>query len=315
MRRMLGLLLVLQVTLGAQSAAPRHVDRPQLMRDLAALSDPALEGRRTGTPGGAKARAWIVEQFRAAGLTPAGVNGYLQPFTFSTTDSGALLPGGRPFRTEYSGANVIGRLAGREPDSRVLLVIAHYDHLGIRDGVLYPGADDNASGVVGLLAAARYFRNNPPRHPMMFAALDGEELGQRGAHALLGSALIDRRATAMVVNLDMVSKNDRGEIYAAGTSVSPWLVPILMGVQTRVAVRILFGHDRPGSPGGLDDWTHSSDHGPFHDAGVAWLYFGVEDHPDYHKPTDTADRVDPTSFGNTIDMVIETLVALDAAVD
>jgi Zn-dependent M28 family amino/carboxypeptidase len=305
--------LLLQLPLGAQTAPVRHVDRARLMRELAVLASPEFEGRRTGTPGALKARQWIVEQFRVAGLMPAGASEYLQPFTFSTTDRRALLPGGQPFRTEHSAANVIGRLAGREPRARTLVVTAHYDHLGIRNGTLYPGADDNASGVVALLAAARSFKENPPRHPMLFAALDGEEQGQHGARALIDSSLIDRRAVAMNINLDMVSRSDRREIYAAGTSFAPWLVPMLEDVQTRTAVKILFGHDRPG--GGLEDWTHSSDHGPFHDARMAWVYFGVEDHPDYHQPTDTSGRVDAGFFGDAADMIIEALRAIDARVD
>ena len=305
--------LLLQFPLGAQTAPARHVDRARLMRELAVLASPEFEGRRTGTAGSIKARQWIVAQFRAAGLAPAGVSEYLQPFTFSTTDRRALLPGGRPFRTDYSAANVIGRLAGREPRARTLVVTAHYDHLGVRNGVLYPGADDNASGVVTLLAAARYLGANPPRHPMMFAALDGEEQGQHGARALLDSSLVERNAIAMNVNLDMVSRSDRREIYAAGTSFAPWLVPMLEDVQTGSAVKILFGHDRPG--GDLEDWTRSSDHGPFHDARIAWVYFGVEDHPDYHQPTDTSGRVDAGFFGDAADMIIEALRALDARVD
>ena len=315
MRRLLWVLLVFQLPLAAQRAPARYVDRAQLMRDLTALASPAFEGRRTGTPGALKARQWIVEQFRAVGLTPGGTMEYLQPFTFSTTDRRAALPGGRAFRTDYSAANVIGRLAGREPRARMVVVTAHSDHLGVRDGVVYPGADDNASGVVVLLAAARYFTANAPRHPIMFAALDGEEEGQRGARALLDSALVDRRGVAMNVNLDMVSRSARQELYAAGTSFAPWLLPILQDVQTRAAVTILFGHDRPAPPAKLEDWTHSSDHGPFHDAGIAWVYFGVEDHPDYHQPTDTSGRVDAAFFGDAADTIIEALRAIDGAID
>lgn len=307
--------LLVQLPLAAQPAPARHVDRAQLMRDLAVLASPAFEGRRTGTPGSLKARQWIVEQFRTAGLTPGGTMEYLQPFTFSTTDRRAALPGGRAFRTDYSAANVITRLAGREPRARIVVVTAHYDHLGVRDGVVYPGADDNASGVVVLLAAARYFTANAPRHPIMFAALDGEEQGQRGARALLDSRLLERRGVAMNVNLDMVSRSERREMYAAGTSFAPWLLPILQDVQTRGAVTILFGHDRPSPPAALEDWTHSSDHGPFHDAGIAWVYFGVEDHPDYHQPTDTAGRVDAGFYGDAADMIIEAIRAIDTRVD
>jgi Zn-dependent M28 family amino/carboxypeptidase len=119
----------------------------------------------------------------------------------------------------------------------------------------------------------------------------------------------------MNINLDMVSKNDRRELYAAGTSFAPWLRPILEDVQTRAAVKILFGHDRPSPPAATEDWTHESDHSPFHDAGIAWIYFGVEDHPDYHKPTDTSGRVDAAFFGDVADTIIEALRAIDAAVD
>ena len=315
MRSWLWIVLVLQLPLPAQRAPARYVDRAQLMRDLTVLASPEFEGRRTGTPGALKARQWIVEQFRAVGLTPGGTTEYLQPFTFSTTDRRAALPGGRAFRTDYAGANVIGRLAGREPRARIVVVTAHYDHLGVRNGVVYPGADDNASGVVTLLAAARYFTANAPRHPLLFAALDGEEEGQRGARALLDSTLIDRRGVAINVNLDMLSKNTRRELYAAGTSFAPWLLPILQDVQARSAVTILFGHDRPMPPAELEDWTHSSDHGPFHDAGIAWVYFGVEDHPDYHQPTDTSGRVDAAFFGDAADTIIEALRAIDGAID
>jgi Zn-dependent M28 family amino/carboxypeptidase len=315
MRRVCWVVLVFQLPLAAQRAPARYVDRAQLMRDLTVLASPDFEGRRTGTPGALKARQWIVEQFRTAGLTPGGTMEYLQPFTFSTTDRRAALPGGRAFRTDYSAANVIGRLAGREPRARLLVVTAHYDHLGVRDGVVYPGADDNASGVVALLAAARYFTANAPRHPIMLAALEGEEQGQRGARALLDSRLLERRGVAMNVNLDMVSRSDRRELYAAGTSFAPWLLPLLKDVQARAAVTVLFGHDRPSPPAALEDWTHSSDHGPFHDAGIAWVYFGVEDHPDYHEPTDTSARVDAGFFGDAADAIIEALRAIDAGID
>jgi hypothetical protein len=306
-----------QVTdIPAAGTATRLVDRAQLMRDVETLAAPAFEGRRTGTPGALKARQWLVDQFRAIGLTAAGTEEYLQPFTFSTWDREALLPGGRPFRTDYAAANVIGRVAGREARARLLVVTAHYDHLGIRDGVLFPGADDNASGVAALLAAARHFARNPPRHSIMFAALDAEELGLHGARALVDSALLSRRAVAMNINLDMVSRNDRNEIYAAGTYHAPWLVPILQDVQTRASVKILFGHDRPmDRAGGLEDWTHSSDHGPFHDAGIPFVYAGVEDHPDYHKPTDTASRIDARFSGDAADMILEALRTIDLRVD
>ena len=304
-----------QATTAATDPVAHHVDRAQLMRDVKTLAATAFEGRRTGTPGALKARQWLVDQFRTVGLEPAGTQEYVQPFTFTVRDTRALLPGGRPYRTDYAAANVIGRVPGRESRARLLVITAHYDHLGIRDGVLYPGADDNASGVAVLLAAARHFVRNPPRHSIMFAALDAEELGLRGARALIDPALLSRSGIAMNINLDMVSRSNKNEIYAAGTSHAPWLRPLLQDVQARTSVTIVFDHDRPMDRGGLEDWTRSSDHGPFHDAGIPFVYFGVEDHPDYHKPTDTADRIDSRFLGDAADMIVEALRTFDARVE
>jgi Zn-dependent M28 family amino/carboxypeptidase len=285
------------VTPSTGVAVAHFVDRERLMADLRQLSSAEFEGRATGTPGGLKARAWVVSAFQGAGLTPAGTNGYLQPFR---TKEGA------------DGANVLGTLAGATPGMKVIVVSAHYDHLGRKGAVIYYGADDNASGTVTMIAAARWFAGHRPRHPILFAAFDAEEQGLQGSRAFVGSPLFDARRTAIDVNLDMVSRNDRNEIYAAGTAQSPWLRPIIMDVQRRSGVRIRTGHDRPKrKPHDLDDWTNESDHGTFNDAHVPFVYFGVEDHADYHKPTDTADKVDPTFFGNSADMIVEAIGTLD----
>ena len=276
-------------------AVARHVDREQLMKDLRALSDPVLEGRGTGAPGGLKARAWVEAQFAAIGLTPAGSSGFRQLFRTGSRDA----------------ANVIGRVAGTTPGARIVVVSAHYDHLGIR-GTTYPGADDNASGVAVLLAIARHVSVAAPRHPMLLVAFDAEELGLQGAGALVGSSLLPASTVALNINLDMVSRNDDNEIFAAGAYHTPWLKPILEDVQRRSAVKILFGHDRPSvQSGGVEDWTSQSDHGVFHRAGVPFVYFGVEDHADYHRPSDTADKIKSQFFGDVADMIVEAVVTLD----
>jgi hypothetical protein len=299
-------------TPAGRTDAAHHVDRAQLMRDVVTLASPDFEGRGTGTPGGLRARAWIAEQFRAIGLVPAGTDAYLQPFIVTSRNVRNILPGGRPFQARLAAANVVGRLSGRDPGAPAIVVTAHYDHLGMHDGVIYPGADDNASGVAVLLAAARHFKVTAPRHAMVFAALDAEEVGLHGAKALIGAALLARGQVALNVNLDMVARNAANEIYAAGPHHTPSLMPRLLDVQARATVRVRFGHDRPEGAGNeLDDWTHSSDHGAFHDAGIPFVYFGVENHPDYHKPTDTVDRIDPRFFGDAADMVVEAIRTFD----
>ena len=298
-------LLVLSIPrVPAQVGTSGIVDRAQLMRDVTALSAPSFEGRAAGSPGGVQARQWVLMRFMETGLMPAGTAGYLQTFR--------AMRG----RVAIEAANVVGRTALPRQPAKTIVVTAHYDHLGIRNGAVYPGADDNASGVATLLAAARYFVAHPPHHPMLFAATDAEEIGLRGARALIDAKIAAPAEVALNVNLDMVSKNSAGEIYAAGTSYSPWLTPILRDVQTRTPVKILFGHDRPArNKSEPEDWTQQSDHGPFHSAGVPFVYFGVDDHPDYHKSTDTADRIDLRFFGDAADMIVDALRTLDSKTD
>lgn len=295
------------------SSAVHRVDVHRLMADVTTLSSPAFEGRRTGTRGGLAARRLIRDRYMAIGLEPAGPNAYDQPFSFTHTSlRGFVLPG-RAWRTDYPDAdNLLGRVSGTGPAADTIVISAHYDHLGVEDGHLYPGADDNASGVAALLEIARYVRRHPLRHQALFVAFDAEELGLQGARAFMKHPPVPSSAIAIDVNLDMLSRNDRGEIFAAGTYQHPALRPILDDVQRRAAVKILFGHDRPIRKAGLvDDWTMESDQGVFNEAGVPFIYFGVEDHPDYHQPTDTADRINPAFFGNVVDMVLDAVLTFD----
>jgi hypothetical protein len=98
-----------------------YVDRDRLMSDLREVASAEFEGRATGTPGGLKARAWVEAAFAHVPLQPAGSTGYLEPFT---TKEGA------------DGANVIGRLAGTSPGLETIVISAHYDHLGKKNGVI-----------------------------------------------------------------------------------------------------------------------------------------------------------------------------------
>jgi hypothetical protein len=303
-----------QTQTAAAEPTARHVDRARLMRDVRTLSAAGFEGRAPGSAGAVKAREWIVGQFRDARLVPAGSQGFLQPFTVPAREGGR--GDGSGATPVAAAANVLGSVPGRSARAKTIVVSAHYDHLGIRNGVLYPGADDNASGVAVLLAAARHFAAARPEHPMIFAAFDAEETSLRGARAWFAAHPEARQTVALNVNLDMVSRSDRNEIYAAGTAHSPWLLPWLQDVQTRARVTIRFGHDRPPrEAGGLEDWTSLSDHGVFHGAGLPFVYFGVEDHPDHHQPTDTADRIDPRFLGDTADLIVEALSTFDRRLD
>jgi glutamate carboxypeptidase len=298
------LLVVLATAPQAQPAAGR-VDASQLLRDVEALSAPDMEGRLTGTPGNKRAQAYITAQFKAIGLEP--LNGsFEQKFAFTRTQRGGI--------QEFpDAANLMAVVRGTAERDRYVLVSAHYDHLGVRNGQVYRGADDDASGVAGMLAAARWFRAHPARQSLLFVAFDGEEEGLQGSRSFVANPPVPLERISTVVNLDMIGRGDRNVLFVSGTYHYPALKPVVDEAAKGRSITVTTGHDQPTLPPG-EDWTQSSDHGPFHTAHVPFLYFGVEDHPDYHKPTDTADKIPKAFYVEAVETVIGTVQRLaDAA--
>ncbi|MES2316401.1 MAG: M20/M25/M40 family metallo-hydrolase [Pseudomonadota bacterium] len=301
---------------GAAVAAGPSVGTALLMEDLRALSSPALKGRRTGSEGSKLAQAYIAKRFGELGLQPYGA-GYAMPFSFTHTSIRGLVGVGKSFKTKYPAAvNLVGYIKGSKEPGRIMVVSAHYDHLGERDGVIYPGADDNASGVAAMLALAGHFKAHPPQHTIVFAAFDAEELGLRGAEAFIKALPFPREQLAMNLNLDMVSRNDNNEIWVAGVFHNAALKELVAAAAKRSAIKVKMGHDKPFLfAGTVEDWTSSSDHGPFHDVGVPFLYFGVEDHADYHEPSDVFEKVNPVFYSQVTSLLIDVAVTSDQKLD
>lgn len=257
------------------------------------LSADDMSGRQTGTEGGAKARNFLIEQMQARGL---GVTAHR--FAFQNRAGEAM-----------QGVNLLARIEGRT-DGPVMVVTAHYDHVGVREGEIYNGADDNASGVAGALAVADHFLASRPQYDVVIGLLDAEEMGLHGARALVAEGLPGGGEIALNVNFDMLSKNDKNELFAAGAWHAPWLEPMLNAVAAKAPVALKLGHDDPAL--GADDWTQQSDHGPFHEAGIPFVYFGVEDHKDYHKPSDDFDTIPQDFFLRSIETVVMAAAKFDA---
>ena len=283
-----------------------------LMHDVQTLASPEYAGRATGSAGSKLAQAYLSRRFQELGVQPFG-HGYVVPFAFTHTSVKRLFSAGKPYKVEYpAAANVVGFIKGSMDPNRYMVVSAHYDHLGVREGVMYPGADDNASGVAAMLAIAAHFKQHPPQHTIVFAAFDAEELGKRGAEAFLKALPFPRGQLAFNLNLDMVSRNDSNEIWASGLYHNPALRSHVAGPASRSSVKVKLGHDKPMFlAGNVDDWTSQSDHAQFHAAGVPYLYFGVADHADYHGPGDTAGKINPAFFGKVTSLLIDVAVTAD----
>ncbi len=283
-------------TVDAQQSSS-SIDGARLLRDLETLSSDSMEGRLTGTEGSARARAYIVQRFKEVGIQPFG-DTYERPFKFQGRGGG-----------ERSGVNIVGIIRGRRDPSRVIAVTAHYDHIGVRNGQIYNGADDNASGVAALLAVAARLNAEKPEHTLLLAALDAEESGANGAKALLADPPVARDAIVINVNLDMVARDAGNVLFVSGTSHYPFLKAYLKDI-ARPPVILKFGHDVAGSK--EDDWTKDSDHFPFHQAGIPFAYFGVEDEAQHHKPTDDADTVTKEFFVGAANTILAGIRAVDA---
>lgn len=286
------------------SQMPKRLDFQQQMANLNYLASDELAGRGTGQPGGLKAQQWLVAQFSEIGLVAAGTEGYLQPYQ-PTTGKAQLLTGA---------ANVLGRIEGSDPALPLLVLTAHYDHLGLHQGKVYYGADDNASGVAALLAMARYFKQHPPRHTLLFAALDNEETGMWGARMLFEQELLHPQQIKLNINMDMLSQDSNNQLVAVGSYHYPQLEKPLQQLQQQSSVRLLLGYDRPTwLVGTHQDWTFSSDHREFHKRDVPFVYFGVPDHAYYHQPTDTVENVDQDFYREVSETVLDAVLLFDAS--
>jgi Zn-dependent M28 family amino/carboxypeptidase len=270
------------------------------MRHVSVLAHDSLEGRRMGAPGNAKARAYLVRAFTDAGLQALG-RSFEHTFT-SRTQRDTV---GR------QGVNIIGVVRGHTSPNQYIVLTAHYDHVGVQRDSVYNGADDNASGAAALVEIARQLTARRPAHSVLIVAFDGEEGGLRGARAFVAQPPVPPAQIVMNVNMDMMGRNDRNELYAAGTSHYPFLRPYLDSVVTRSAITLKLGHDDPNGPS-RDNWTSQSDHGAFHTAKIPFIYFGVEDHPDYHRPTDDTERLMPVFYAGAVNTVLDALRVFDA---
>lgn len=252
-----------------------------------------MQGRRIGSDGGAKAREYVLKRFKEAGLT--------------TVTQAVLFTGGD--KKEVQGANVYGIIKGKTHPEKYIVVSAHYDHVGVINNEIYNGADDNASGVSALFALAAYFKKHPPQHSLIFVAFDGEETAVVGSRKFVAEPPVKIENIVLNVNMDMISHSDKNELYIAGTHPYPQFKPYVDKVVTRAKVKLLYGHD--GRPGTGDDWTFQSDHGSFHMKKIPFVYFGVEDHKDYHRPTDDFPTITKEFYINSVEAILDALKELD----
>jgi Tol biopolymer transport system component len=249
------------------------------------LADDALEGRLAGSEGERCAGEYIAAEFRRLGLKPAAADGsFFQEVRIASVTN--------PHAPAGTGRNVLALLEGSDPGlaAEVVVVGAHYDHLGhgpfgsmtpeVRE--IHNGADDNASGVAAMLAAAeRLAAGRRPRRSVLFLAFTGEELGLLGsAHYVANPAVSLDRKVAML-NLDMVGRLESDPLIVHGTGTAEEWDELLRSAN---ADGIVLSY-RPEGYG-------PSDHTSFYARDIPVLHFFTNVHADYHRPSDDWERID-----------------------
>ena len=289
--------LSLAPALPAQSTA----DAVDLLNDVRTLSADSLGGRLIGSPGADAAAAFLARRFRQAGLSPAP-GGWYQDFTVSPDAPAAA-------HTGLGGAvghNVLGLLAGRDPDLRdeIVVVGAHYDHLGPGTfgaldpdsaGRVHNGADDNASGASALVHIARRLAASRPARTVVFIAFSGEEEGLLGSDWYVKHPVFPLARTYAMVNMDMVGRLRERRLLVYGSETAREF-PALLDSLNRTA---RFDLRASG-----DGWGRS-DQSSFYAAGKPVLHLFTDLHEDYHRASDDWETINADGLAEVADFTTQ----------
>lgn len=205
--------------------------------------------------------------------------------------------------TTISSTNVVGILPGTDKKDEYVFITAHYDHLGMRDSLIYYGADDDGSGTVTVMQLAEAFasaakKGNRPRRSLVFMAVSGEEKGLWGSDYYTSHPFFPLEKTSADLNIDMIGRIDptrnygdsNNYVYTIGDDkLSSLLAPITDSINARYTQLEL---DRKfNDPKDPNRFYYRSDHYNFAKHGVPVIFYFNGTHADYHRPTDTVDKI------------------------
>ncbi|WP_166382592.1 M28 family peptidase [Polaribacter sp. 11A2H] len=273
------------------------IDSITVKKHLYTLASDDMEGRNTGTPGIEKAAKYIENEFKKIGLsTYDTLKNYRQTFTFKDKSS----------KKEITTSNIIGILEGKSRKNEIVVISAHYDHLGIvkKEGQLdsiYNGANDDASGVTGVLALAAYFKaKGTNERTILFVAFTGEEMGLIGStHFGKG---IDASKFVAGINLEMI-----GKVPSFGPNTA-WLTGFERSDFGKIIQKNLIGtgYQLFADPYKKFNLFFRSDNASLARLGVPSHTFSttpIDVDKDYHQASDEAETLNMTVITETIKAV------------
>lgn len=287
------------IFLFAFSISKAQISETDLKKHIYYLAADKMKGRQTGSKQLKKAASYIEKEFKRYGLSPMGENGFRQRFNAKVKRVVVK-------DSVRAADNIIGFI--NNGAAYTIVIGAHYDHIGhgelgnSRDssniGKIHNGADDNASGVAGLLALAKHYAqdNNRESFNLLFIAFSAEELGLIGSKYYVDNPTIPLDKIHWMLNMDMIGRYNPEKglaIIGVGTSAS------FPKIFDRVSSNIKFNTSKDGNGG--------SDQTSFYKKNIPVLFFHTGGHPDYHKTGDDAYKIDFKSLAAILQLEIDVI--------
>ena len=276
-------------------AAYKNIEMEDLKKNLTVIASDEMQGRDTGSPGQKKAGQYMINFYKNLGISyPKTLGSYYQkvPADFMKKRGGENLP---------DSENILAFIEGTEKPDEIIVVSAHYDHVGTKNGVVYNGADDDGSGTVAVMEIAKAFQSakkagNGPKRSILFLHVTGEEHGLFGSEFYSENPVFPLANTVVDLNIDMIGRDDpenRGKqyVYVIGSEMLSSQLKIINEVANKKTnnLELNYKYDDPNDPERL---YYRSDHYNFakNNIPVAFFFDGI--HEDYHKPTDDVEKID-----------------------
>ena len=272
----------------------KSISAENLKRDLYIIASDEMQGRDTGSPGQKKAGEYMISQYKKNGIGhPPSMSSYYQKVPSEYMSKRKKI---------NDSENILAYIEGSEKPNEIIVVSAHYDHVGMNNGQIYNGADDDGSGTVGVMAIAEAFHKakkagHGPKRSILFLHVTGEEKGLFGSSYYSDNPIFPLANTVADLNIDMIGrvdplhKDNPNFVYVVGSEMLSSQLKEAVEKANKATHNLYldYKYDDPKDP---DRIYYRSDHYNFakHNIPIAFFFDGI--HEDYHKATDTPDKID-----------------------
>lgn len=310
------ILLLVCLSVYSANCVYGQLDHASTSRVIEFLASDALKGRAVGSEGAFMAAGFIAAELSSAGITAGYSGSWFHEFQFVPKSAPHPMQSGDSLRLGLGMVraiecnNVVGFIDNKA--AYTVIIGAHYDHLGWGDEnslytgsqAVHNGADDNASGVAGLIAIGRWLAQRPQGtrgHNYCLVAFSGEEKGLVGSKKFVEAMPFPKESVAFMLNMDMVGRlNTESALALNGVGTSPLWTDVL----------------DPANMDGLklvksESGSGPSDHTSFYLENIPVLHFFTGQHEDYHKPSDDADKINYQGMKKVLDFMMRVILAAD----